>query len=195
MKKAISLFGIAFAALFLLGIGSVSATTEIWTSYVASGSSSYEEHTTAGGTDWQRTGDTTAGGWHVENSHADDFELFEEINNEGHIAMDKYLNAPTRDGSNWDLQEIKHISGDGTTILVKSVQWKTNTRATGTDGKLAYPTVMKVDIDFATPHFYDYESFEATADTSSNWDVFNKYISTNDNFDFTERIGKNMDLI
>lgn len=184
----------------LLCVGMVNATTEIWARIQATGNTMYSEQTLAGGINWQRQEDIYTGGWYVDTPPTRyDLGTYEAINNQGTFSLEKYLNAETRgEGSAWDIQEYKHISGSGETTINKEVQWTTNTKSVGADGLLEYPTVMKLDVQFTTPApLYDYESMNSIANIppAQIWNTFDKTIITNEPFNFVQRIGKNMDLL
>jgi len=184
----------ALVALVMLA-APVMASTQIWAELTTTGNTNYLEYTTHGGTNWQRVGDTEQGNWYVDTpSTVPHLWVTEGFTNVGSIHMDKYVNAPAE----WNLQEYKSIMGSGDTTINKEVLWTTNTRSVDENGLLGHPTQMKIDVTFATPvPFYDYESVNAITNIppAQTLQYFGKTIITNDMFQFTQRIGDNMDLL
>ena len=200
MKKFIATLVTAVMAMSLfasLGF----ASTQVWANFETNGDTWYYEKTLAGGVNWQEHGDVLGGGWYIEDpSPKLDLVIIEKVDNIGQLSFSKYLNAPTApDGSNWDLQELKRIQGSGDTLIDKYVSWTTNTRSIdNATGLLAHPTVMQIDVQFHTANFHDYESLYSVKNippAQTDWDTFYKVYDTNDDFNFVQGVGKNMDIL
>ena len=175
----------------VLMAGMVAASTTITTNFGAAGTTSYNEYSMIGGSNWQQVGDVSTGGWYISTpATMPTATISYVVTNTGMISFGKTLYTP----GDWNLKETSVVTGTGATTLGKEVTWDTNTRSTLPNGLLAYPTDLYVAIGFSTPHFVDNEGFHTIANQplGQTWYGFIKSISTNDAFNYGQCVSVNM---
>lgn len=195
---------LAFAALLLLGVGNVNATqekTHIWTDITNTGGyTKYAEQTMVGGLDWSEGAQTTdPSDYAYPPTPRMTAYISEGFENDGAVQMTKGVNTPRP----WELEEYKMIQGTGNTKIWKHVEAWTEDKKIGCDGKLVYPTEAWVEVDFVTPKpFWDAESWyvkmdepdahdDAVPTTNPQTATFDKFIKTNEDFVFQQKVGIN----
>ena len=192
MRKAI--LALVVVGMFIGASGVALAGTEIWTSLNAHGETWYNDFTQHGGTNWQRTGDVESGSWYVDDpDYAIHFQLGEQVNNDGNLQLNTYLNAPEE----WNVQETKELWADGETLICKDLQWTTNTRSVF-DGTttLAYPTIMEGDImlhDFDNGMTTHKAFYQVTDDANAPVGQFTTNTQSNNEIYYHQAIGDNLD--
>lgn len=204
MNKKISLVVFALGILLLgSGLANAEPATDIWTNiYNTGGYTKYAQMTLIGGPDWSEGAATTEPTDYNREGPTPRYTaaIYEGFENEGDVIMEKGLSTPTA----WELEGRVDIFGSGNTLIWKEATvWTEDKKINPCTGKLLYPTQAWIEIEFSTlKPFLDEESWYVLMDTPDAYDEkvatsnpqfagFSKYIQTNENFGFSQKVGIN----
>ena len=130
--------------------------------------------------------------WWGSGEHEPTGQIVEGFVNDGRFELHSVMTSYD-DG---ELIEIKGISGEGNTKIYKTVSiqsvqpWKKWLFW----GDLAFPAEAYVETAFYTDEIWDVTNVYLLQPELGTTGYFNKVITTNDDFDFYERVGINMEF-